>query len=61
MRACRPQATCKVTLEGYMSGSKTVVVGVGAELGLGAALCRRFAQGRFAQGNYHVGVVTSSK
>ena len=32
-----------------MSTSTAIVVGVGAEQGLGAALCRRFAQE-----NYHV-------
>jgi hypothetical protein len=42
-RARPPQAG--INSEDQMSKSTAVVVGVGAERGLGAALCRRFAQG----------------
>src|SRR3979490_1272619 len=48
----RPQfdiASFDITSEEQMSKPSAIVVGVGAERGLGAALCRRFAQG-----GYHV-------
>src|SRR3954469_17771320 len=50
-RRGRPRREPRETprIEGPMSKPTAVVVGVGAERGLGAALCRRFAQG-----GYHV-------
>src|SRR3954466_6634973 len=44
---CAPCETPRI--EGPMNKPTALVVGVGAERGLGAALCRRFAQG-----GYHV-------
>src|SRR5919206_2206696 len=47
--AGQAHVTRNIRIEGRMSKPTAIVVGVGAERGLGAALCRRFAQG-----GYHV-------